>query len=436
MGFEGNFKGKKEVVRIKCSNDGLFTGVEIVIDRKVDIENRCIEFINHITKVMNYIYVTKSDCKCCLLNGKIIYIYRAIKYFYSRSEIKNSNLKSIHEVVVVDSQVAVSTDMLSDKLAKYNKRLIHHGKVSLEENGIDSKGLLPLKIMIVKKVSDDSYVSISGGLLKCIEVNYDTTIRSYYYYNKLVLSNNIGFKYAICKLDNGKFFYVDNSLDKMGNNGNKLFCVKHYTYEQFNHNCLHNIDVIDRNIEHLGTINTGDKYDYILKYSVIVKYLLNNYKVSNDLCTDMDIRSKVNDIMQNYRKGNFRSWEFKLDKAKNSQLIALVLLQYREGLLNNSQLPKFSNCISNEISNSDIISIAEKVTELRNSYCHGREVRIKCLNSLHELLNEIYHLVIFKEIGILATSIVIDKLYKYLALTTNYNDEIGIYKANKQDDYI
>lgn len=110
----------------------------------------------------------------------------------------------------------------------------------------------------------------------------------------------------------------------------------------------------------------------------MVKYLPNNYKVSNELCTNIDIRNKVNNIIKEYRKGNFRRWEFKLDAAKNSQLMAIVLLLYREGSLNNAHLPKFSNSFCNVTSNLDIIRVAEKPTEMRNFYCHGKEIKILC----------------------------------------------------------
>lgn len=428
MEFEGNFKNEKRVLKIRCkSNTSSFTSVEIICSKNICIESRCIEFMNHITSVRNYLYIIKSECECCLLNDKLTYIYKPISYFYSRNEISKSGLKSISEIVVVNDDVAVSTAMLSDRVAKYNKRLIHHAKVSLEQNGVDYTMILPLKMMIVKQVINDSYVRVSGHLLREHETNYASTIRSYYYYNKIVLGCNPNIKYAICKSDNGRFFYVDNSLTATCNSPNGLFDIKNYSYKQFYNSYLYNVDIFDKNIMYLGTVNTGDRYDYIYKYSAVVTYVLNNYNVSNDLCIDIDVRSEVNGIVKEYRKGNFRKWEFKLDKAKNSQLIAIALLLYREGLLNNSQLPKFSNCTISLISNSDVISIAERLTERRNSYCHGQEGRFKYSNSLHELLNEIYHLVIYKVIGVSITRFNANKLYCHLAVTDNYSDEVAMY---------
>lgn len=118
---------------------------------------------------------------------------------------------------------------------------------------------------------------------------------------------------------------------------------------------------------------------------------------------------------------------FGLEKAKNSQFLAIALLLYNEGHLNNMHLSKFSNCIRTDIASADIVSIAEKLTELHNSYSHGMEVRIKSSNVLHELLNEIFHLVIYKQIGIGVKAINFNNLYKHIVLKANYSEELTLY---------
>lgn len=94
MEFEGNFRNKREIIRIRCKDeDGIFKDIELLFGKRINIENRCIEFVNYKTSIRNYLYVLEVKCKCCLINKQLTYVYTPVKYFFSRSEISNTKIK-------------------------------------------------------------------------------------------------------------------------------------------------------------------------------------------------------------------------------------------------------------------------------------------------------------------------------------------------------
>lgn len=200
--------------------------------------------------------------------------------------------------------------MLSNQVANYNYRLVRRTQTVLEANGISNSNVVPLKIMIIKHVKDDSYASVSVSILKCKHgSDYYQTIRCYDYYKKIVLNKSMNSRYYICKLDDGRFYYVDKGYIETKCTCNDIFDIDIIPYEEFMEMCEKSATVLDLNINYLGTINLGNEYDFIIKYSAIIKYVLITYKRSNELCLNLNLRSEVNGLMKAYR-GNWRNWEF------------------------------------------------------------------------------------------------------------------------------
>lgn len=430
MKFEGTFKGSKDRISIKCSSpERFFNKIELITTKRMKIENKCIEFINHNTTVMNYLYILEIKCECCLIDKRLTYIYHPVRYFYSRGLIGKEQINRISEVIAVNKDIAVETNMLSDRVSKYNRRLIKRATGVLEMKGICIENILPIKMNIVKHVKEDLYSSVSGYQLKVAEgVNYIDVIKCYKAYVRLNGASEENNLYYTCKAINGKFFYVDNTLVPNSNSSKNLFALESFSYERILSNRQTIINILDNDVKCLNVTYIENEYQFITKYSAIINYVLRNYKVSNDFCINMEIRNDVNCMMKEYRKGNWRSWEFNLGKAKNSQLLSLVLLRYNTGLLGNADLPKFSNCACKKLSYSHLIVIAEKLTEIRNAYCHGMKIKVKCYNALWELLNEIYYLVVYKQLGLTVVGLNSEKLYSYLALDGKYSNEVSMYK--------
>lgn len=200
--------------------------------------------------------------------------------------------------------------MLSNQVANYNYRLVRRTQTVLEANGISNSNVVPLKIMIIKHVKDDSYASVSVSILKCKHgSDYYQTIRCYDYYKKIVLNKSMNSSYYICKLDDGRFYYVDKGYIETKCTCNDIFDIDIIPYEEFMEMCEKSATVLDLNINYLGTINLGNEYDFIIKYSAIIKYVLITCKRSNELCLNLNLRSEVNGLMKAYR-GNWRNWEF------------------------------------------------------------------------------------------------------------------------------
>lgn len=430
MKFEGTFKDNKDCVSIKCgSTERYYDKIKLISNKRMRIENRCIEFMNKKTFVMNYLYILETKCECCLIDKRLTYIYHPVRYFYSRTLIGKEQINNISEVIVVSQDIAVETNMLSDRMSKYNRRLIMRAIAILEKQDVCTENIIPIKMNIVKHVKEDQYSSISGQQIKIAsDTSYLDIIKCYNAYVKLNDVSDKNSLYYMCKAINGKYFYVDNSLILNINSSKNLFNLSSFSYEQILKNKQPVISFLDSDMNSLNVANIANEYQFITKYSTIINYLLTSYNVTNDLCINKDIRNEVNCLMKEYRRGNWRNWEFDLDKAKNSQLLSLVLLQYKTGLLGNADLPKFTNCVCNQLSYSNLIVIAERLTELRNTYCHGGKVKIKCYNALWELLNEIYYLVICKQLGLGVMSLNFEKLYSNLALDGKYSDEVAMYK--------
>lgn len=420
----------QQIKIIACKSGSIFKSIELFSEKSMHIEKKNIEFMCQESNLKIYLYIIQADEKCYIDNGKMIYVYIAKHYLFSTHIITKNKLKAINEMIVVKTENPVSISMNGRRVAKYNHRLRNNARRLLEGN-IEQLSRIPLKIFIVKSLTSKDYMCINGELIGNLTSNYNVMANFNCYYHQLIIGKIVKPKYLIYKGESTRIFAVNNNSsinDYSAIPIGRIFEVSS-SYEKFLKKYMYNQKVLNNNIVHIGKAKTENNYDFIVKYEYVVKYLRSNYTVSNDICVCYGIRNEINNLMKLYRN-HWRTWEFKIDKANNIQLIAIVLLLYQNGLLGNKKLPKFANCMDEVLSLENLIQISQHLTELRNAYSHSNKIpKNNASKALHELLSEIYILLIYKQLSLDIIRIDIDEFYDHVSLNSDYSKEMELYKT-------
>ncbi len=393
----------------KRNNHNLIAIVQI--NKEYILKGKSVEFYNQLTNEKNYVYINEASIQLGHdQNNQVIYEYHLTDWYYSEILLTKETLLKFTTLMATEMIEDTETKQIVTSRINTNQEEIKY--ISIERNAIYDNSNLRIKGYQIFQNKDLNQLQLPTFLTSYLKLT------------------NTQFKEPYCYLyegENSSYFRYNSCLKNSSESDNLDIKVSlNLSVTKYKQIYLANKQFIDTNIN--TVLTSGECRNYAYKYELLLDYIVSNYRSTNDICAQHNLRTEVNQLMKIVRS-NHSSWEFQVSNAKNTQLIVLLLLLYKEDAIDSYYKYKFPHVLVEKIRQEQMYSIANNLTKLRNHYAHNNKYVNNNTNILLELMDELCYLVFMSTLGIK-----IDKssnssslsTINYVALDPNYNSEIKV----------